>query len=356
MPEAPLVDVHHIGLGETGNETWARNIVRTLESDGQDPVDYVITSAGVAEVGVPPERLHLVGHSSARRLAAEVPAYLRRLDASVVLTQYTLPITRTPGVVVVHDVSFVLPGSREWIPAKTLLRLRMTIGVSIRRARFVIVPTEYTRAQLLEHYRVPPERVLLAPLALDPALARKLGERPPSRSRPIVLCVGTVLPRKNLPVVAQAVRQLRAAGNDVRLRLVGPVRPPGERHLAQMRSLLGEALEVVGAVSEEQLAREYAAASVLAYPSLHEGFGLPLLEGMAAGVPVVSSNATCLPEVAGGAALLVAPKDVIGWATAIEEALNRPEARQAAGRERVRLFTWERTGAVVRHALNHAAG
>jgi alpha-1,3-rhamnosyl/mannosyltransferase len=89
---------------------------------------------------------------------------------------------------------------------------------------------------------------------------------------------------------------------------------------------------------------------------LHEGFGLPLLEGMAAGVPVVSSNATCLPEVGGDAALLVDPSDTAGWARAIRAALDAPEARVQAGFERARDFSWERTGAVIREALERAAG
>jgi glycosyltransferase involved in cell wall biosynthesis len=354
VPHAPLVDVHHIGLGETGNETWSRNVLRVLESDGGQALDYAATTA--ARGLVPGERLHVVSGSSARRLAVDLPRLLRRLHSSVVLTQYTLPPTSVPGVVVVHDVSFVLPEARAWIPRRTLLRLRLSIGLSVRRARFVVVPTEYTRRQLLRSYPVPEERVLLAPLALEPGLVvdQRVPRDPTAPHR--VLCVGTVLPRKNLPVVADAVHALRGDGLDVRLRLVGPVRPPGEADLARMRERLGDALEVVGAVSAAELSREYATADVLAYPSLHEGFGLPLLEGMAAGVPVVSSNATCLPEVGGGAALLVDPSDTAGWATAIRAALDAPEARVQAGLERVRDFSWERTGAVIREALERAAG
>jgi glycosyltransferase involved in cell wall biosynthesis len=123
-----------------------------------------------------------------------------------------------------------------------------------------------------------------------------------------------------------------------------------------MTDLLGDALEVVGAVSPMQLVEEYKSAHVLAYPSLHEGFGLPLLEGMAAGMPVVSSDATCLPEVAGDAAALVPPSDVEGWANALAEALAEPDRRSAAARARLDAFSWERTGAVVREALVRAAG
>jgi glycosyltransferase involved in cell wall biosynthesis len=258
--------------------------------------------------------------------------------------------------VVVHDVSFVEPASRAWIPPRTLARYRLTIGTSIRRASAVVVPTEYTRRQLLAHYRIDPERVLLAPLALDPDLARSLAVARTPYDVPTVLCVGTLLPRKNLPVVAEAVASLRRQGSPARLRLVGPVRPAGEQDLQRMRELLGDALDVVGAVSPEQLVREYASASVLAYPSLHEGFGLPLLEGMSAGLPVVSSSATCLPEVAGDAAALVAPEDAHGWAAAIAEALEDPDRRRLQAEQRIQQFSWEAAGAVVRSALERAAG
>lgn len=351
---APLVDVHHLGLGETGNETWSRNVVRVLEADGGPKVEYAATELGRDEL--PADRFHLVGGSSARRLVVELPRLVRSLRSSAVLAQYTLPLVRVPGVVVVHDVSFVEPASRAWIPPRSRARYQLTIGTSIRRARVVVVPTDYTRQQLLAHYRLDPERVLLAPLALDPDLAASLDVPRTPYDVPTVLCVGTLLPRKNLPVVAEAVARLRRQGSEVRLRLVGPVRPAGEADLQRMTGLLGDAVDVVGPVSPQQLVREYASASVLAYPSLHEGFGLPLLEGMAAGIPVVSSSATCLPEVAGDAAALVAPDDVAGWAAALQDALERPDLRAVQAQARVRRFSWEATGAVVRTALERAAG
>lgn len=351
---APLVDVHHLGLGETGNETWSRNIVRVLEADGGTPVEYAATE--LARGQVPAERLHLVSGSSIRRLGRDLPRHIRALGTTVLLTQYTLPMVSVPGVVAVHDVSFLEPAARAWIPVKTLARYRLTIGTSIRRARVVLVPTEYTRQQLLGHYHVKPDRVMLAPLALDPGLAASLDAPRTPYEVPTVLCVGTLLPRKNLPVLAASVARLRRDGTEIRLRLVGPVRPAGQPDLRRMRDLLGEALDVVGPVSTEQLVREYASATVLAYPSLHEGFGLPLLEGMAAGLPVVSSSATCLPEVAGEAAALVDPADVAGWAAALQDALEHPGRRQAEASERVRSFSWEATGEVVRSALERAAG
>ncbi len=357
MTGQPLVDAHQVAGRGTGNETWARNVVRVLEADGGAALHYAVTIAGAAELGLTSDRVHLVGKGSVQRLMVDLPRHLRRLESSAVVAQYTLPLTtRVPGVVVVHDVSFVTPEARAWIPPRSLLRYRVTIGTSVRVARRVLVPTEHTRDMLLRHYRVPEEKVLLAPLALDSDLSARLDRPRTPREFRTVLCVGTLLPRKNLPVVARAVARLRSSDGDVRLRLVGPVLKAGAADLALMKQLLGGALEVVGAVSDQALAVEYSSADVLAYPSVHEGFGLPLLEGMAAGLPVVASTATCLPEVAGDAALLVDPHDDLAWAAALREALARPEGLVVRGRARVSQFSWERTGVAVRQAIEEAIG
>jgi glycosyltransferase involved in cell wall biosynthesis len=362
-PQA-LLDVHQIGLGETGNETWARSVLGILEGhQGEQQgggYHYAVSPAGAAAVGqlVPTDRVHVVSGRSSRRLAFELPALLRRVKPAVVLAQYTLPLTRTPGVVVVHDISFERPEARVWVPTATLWRYRATIGASVRRASVVVVPTEYTRDDVVERYHLDPARVLLAPLAPDLELA-VLPRTAPPRDYRTVLCVGTVLPRKNLLVVAKAVAALRARGEDVRLRVVGPVRPAGEADVEAMRALLGTALEVTGPVPGERLAIEYQQADMLAFPSLFEGFGLPLLEAMAAGVPVVSSDATCLPEVAGQAALLVPPSDERAWADALGAVLAEPALAQRLARDgsaRAATYTWERTAAVVRQALDLAAG
>lgn len=355
-----LVDVHQLGLGETGNETWARNVLLELEAEPRDlEVEYAITRAALPQLSLDPARLHLVAGSSARRLLRDVPLAVRRAQAEVVVAQYTLPLVRVPGVVVIHDLSFESRESRAWIPPATRARYKATIGTSARRARVVLAPTEYTRRELIERYRLRPERVLLAPLALDPALAPRAAPRRSQRSHHVVLCVGTLLPRKNLPVVAQAVCRLRAGGDDVRLRLVGPVRDAGRDDLGRMQAMLGEALDVVGMVSQEQLLREYEEADVVALPSKFEGFGFPLLEAMAAGTPVISSTATCLPEVSGGAALLADPDDVLEWETALRRVLGDDDlARELRrrGLTRVGDFSWAHTRQVLQDGVGLALG
>ncbi len=356
MSRGAFVDVHQIGQGETGNETWARNLVEVLEADAMEPLDFGVTGPGLVDVD--PARVHLLPGSSAARLLVDLPRALRRLRSSAVLTQYTLPVSRTPGVVVIHDVSFLAPEAGQWLSPATRLRYAATIGASARRARVVVAPTSYTRDRLVEHYRLDPAKVLVAPLAVDRRLGRLINqaERPDASRQRVVLCVGTLLPRKNLPIVARSVGRLGAGGRDVRLRLVGPVRSGGQADLALMRQVLGDALEVVGVVSQEQLVQEYLRADVLAFPSRYEGFGLPVLEAMAAGTPVVCSSATCLPEVVGDAAVLVDPLDELAWVAGLGAVLEDPQQLGAQGRARAAAFTWEATGAVVRDALDRAVG
>ena len=356
----PLLDVHHLGAGQTGNETWARCVARALEDDGGRPFDLAVTRAGRPHLPptVSDDRIAPVSSSGARRLALDLPVTVRRRRSSALVVQYTLPLVRVPSVVVVHDLSFERPEAEEWLGRATVLQYRARVRGSVRRASRVLVPTQWTKQDLLQTYAVPEERVLVAPLAVDPALQSALQAPPEPDGRLVVLAVGTVLPRKNLAVAASAVRQLRDAGSDVCLRLVGPTPDAGGATLADLHRRLPVGLEVVGAVTPRELAAEYRSASVLVCPSRFEGFGLTLLEAMAAGLPVVSSHATCLPEVAGDAALLVDPDDVSAWAGAIGQVLGDDQVRErliSLGRLRCSRYSWAETARVLRTALGEVS-
>lgn len=359
MSAPVLLDAHHLGLGATGNETWSRCVLAALEEDGGDPWDYAVPEAGRQLLPqIDPRRVHTVSSSSARRLLVDVPRLVRKFAPTAVVAQYTLPAVRVPGVVVVHDLSFESPQARQWLSWKSVLRYRATVRWSVRRAGAVVVPSQWTRDDLLRHYDVDGDRVLVAPCAVDPDLVAAL-ERPASAigTQRVVLAVGTVLPRKNLEVVARAVARMRASGDAVTLRLVGPVPQAGVATLGSLRTLLPEGLEVWGAVTAERVAEAYTSSSVMAFPSWYEGFGIPVLEAMVAGLPVVASNATCLPEVVGDAGLLVDPRDEAGWKQALADAMGSRAADLAeAGPRRARTFSWTTTASVVRRAVETAQG
>lgn len=353
-----LLDLHDLGHRQTGNESWARSLSAALfEVDGPGSYDVALVGCGnPGDVDLLPYRRQVqVSSNSVRRLALDLPAAMRRLGTSAVLVQYTSPLSRVPTVVAVHDLSFEDPRAAEWLPPATRLRYRATIRASVRRSAHVLVDSEYTRQDLVRRYGTDPAHVTVVPLAVDPRFAEILRSTPEDRSgRPTVLIVGNVLPRKNLPVVARAVQVLRDRGSDVVLRVVGSVHKTGTSDATETCRQLGDAVSFIGYVTQERLARELRSAHVLAFPSLFEGFGIPVLEAMVAGLPVVVSDRTSLPEVAGSAALVATADDVGSWADALGSALlpSRGARLRAAGAARAADFSWERSAGLVSRVLS----
>ena len=357
MTGVPLLDLHHLGHRQTGNESWARSLAAALfELDGPGAYDMAITSAAPAEdlAQLPARTRVLVSGSSARRLALDLPRSMRRLGTSVVLVQYTVPVSRVPAVVMVHDLSFEDPRAAEWLPLPARLRYRATVRASVRRAAHVLTVSEHSKADLVRVYRLDPARVSVVPNAVDPRLAGLLSTTPQDRAgRTTVLVVGNVLPRKNIPVVARAVRLLRDRGDDVVLRIVGTVARSGRADARVTKQLLGDAVSMTGYVTQQQLAGELRGAHLLAFPSLFEGFGIPVLEAMAAGLPVVVSDRTSLPAVVGDAGSVVPAEDPEAWAEALRAALAPDETARLveAGHQRAAAFTWPAAAATVSAVL-----
>ena len=358
-----LIDVHHVGGRQTGNETWAANIARELATLATaDRLVFAATAAGRNEVtaltGVEPR---IVSGSAVRRVAIDLPRAARATRASALLVHYTMPLTRRPCVVVVHDLSPFDVDSSEWLPLAFRARVRSSIRRSARAAAEVLVPSEFTRRGVVERFQVDPARVSVAPNAVDPGLAQLIDAAPRPESRTgaqRVIVVGNVLPRKNLATLATAIAGLRSDGVEVELRVVGRVPDAGREIEEQLRSRLGPAVSFTGYVTAEQLAAEYVAADLLAFPSRFEGFGIPALEAMYAGVPVVASDAGSLPEVVGDAGLVVPSLDVGAWTTGIGDLLTDPRRRSdllAKGRQRVTTYSWTASASTVLDALRTAS-
>ncbi len=241
-----------------------------------------------------------------------------------------------PLVVTVHDLAVL--HHPETFNLWTRQYSRQCVPRVVRAARLVIAVSESTKAEVVELLRVPEERVRVVPNGVGDAF----GPDGPAEDGDYVLAVGTLEPRKNLQRLAEATRSL-----GVELRVVGE---PGWGRVA-----LGGGVRLLGRVPDERLAALYRGARCLAYPSLHEGFGLPIVEAMACGAPVVTSRGGATEEVAGGAAVLVDPLDPRSIADGIERAASRREELRALGLSRARAFSWEATAAATAAVYREAA-
>jgi len=281
-------------------------------------------------------------------------------------TAYTAPRTRgVPIVVSVHDLALVrFPelGSAELrgVPARTRL--------AAAAARIILASSEATRRDLIELLGVPPDRIRVVHLGCDAAF-RPLpadGARTHVRDRyglaePYLLHVGTLEPRKNLARLIRAYGRLCAARRDApALLLVGERGWQYEGLFRLVEELkLGARVRFTARVPSADLPALYGAAAAFVYPSLYEGFGLPPLEAMACGTPVVCSNAAALPEVTGDAALLVDPYDEDALAAALEQVLDDSALRaslRARALDRARYFTWERCARATLTAYDDITG
>lgn len=362
-----LIDAHHIGAHATGNETWAvevaRGLARILARAGQDDeLLLAMTAAGERALATPRSVVPLVG-GSARRLLWDLPRAARREKANAILVQYTAPLSSVPAVVAIHDLSFTDPASRQWIPPVERARMRATIHWSADRAARIVALSAHTAKDLQVRWSIDPERIVVAHPAVGSERRTRLQAQPREGSLPgdrpqTVLAVGNVLPRKNLIVLGTAVRTLRHRGLGVNLRLVGQVPPAGERVRTELERICGRWLTVSGYATEDELIGAYHEADAFCFPSLYEGFGLPVLEAMTAGVPTIVANATALPEAAGDAGALVDPHDPTAWADTLERVLT--DQSEAAGMRSRGLahsarFTWDATAEHVLDTLRMVA-
>jgi glycosyltransferase involved in cell wall biosynthesis len=202
---------------------------------------------------------------------------------------------------------------------------RLLVPRVVTRARRVIAISDFTRRELVELLGVPVERIRV--IGVPPGEA--FAPEGPVADGDYVLAVGTLEPRKNLERLVEAARRA-----DVELRIVGPRGWGGVR-------TNGAGVRWLGELPDAELARLYRGAVCLAYPSLYEGFGIPVLEAMASGTPVVTSAGGATEETAGGAAVLVDPRDAASIAAGIEQAASRREELRRRGLERARAFSWD---------------
>jgi glycosyltransferase involved in cell wall biosynthesis len=317
-----LIDADVLGRQRTGDETYVANLLRELPAVAGDFRFVAVTRHPEL---IPPgvEPLELPARSQELRMAWTLPRLMRRVRPDLAHFQHALPLRcPAPAVVTIHALSF--ERDPKLLGRKDRLVFRTVVPRAVRKAVRVIAVSERTKADLVELYGVSPERITVTHHGIDPVFTP--GGHPDSYA----LFVGTIQARKDPLAAADA-----AAAAGLRLVVVGPTR---DRELA--RQLERRGAELRGYLERPALADVYRGAACLVLPSRYEGFGLPVLEAMACGTPVVAAPEPALREVAGDAALYAERE---GLPDALRQAVREHDRLAAAGVERAKLFSWRET-------------
>lgn len=353
------LDAHWLGARMTGNETYTLGLLRGLAQLGSShQYDIFVSNLGVVPsdlASVRKFRWHVLRSNwPPLRVPMVLPLMAKHLGAEILHTNYIAPpYVPCPSVVTVYDVSFA------FFPHYFSCRLRWILSTlvpfSVKRAAKVITCSNHTKKDMIKLYSLPASKidVIYGAVGKDfrdsleketiQSVRRKYG-----LSAPYILAVGNIEPRKNIRRVIEAYALLRGRGQVThRLAVVGQARlgAPEIRSLVHEKGL-EDSVAFTGYVPAVDLPYIYAGADLFIFVSLYEGFGLPVLEAMACGTPVICSNTSSLPEVAGDSALMVNPYDVEQIASAMEHVLRNHELRETLrqkGLVRASCFSWEET-------------
>ncbi|HSN76654.1 MAG TPA: glycosyltransferase family 1 protein [Anaerolineae bacterium] len=399
------IDAHMVGERETGNETYTLNLARALlRLTGRDPKGFSWDALGPQNAtqelpatrrtqqrrfGSSPRFFLLATHPD--RLHAALPELRASLNAQVVglrpanallripfglpwaalrgsfdllhVTYNAPPLSPCPTVVTIHDISF--EHYPQFFSLRDLLILKTLTPLSARRAAHILTVSQHAKQEIIDRYGLPPDKITVTYEAAseqfqpvtDPAVLQAVRVKYGIGDGPFVLALGNLQPRKNIARLVKAFAQVAATRQSPSYPVTQLPSHPSlviagkaqwrESEVFQAVQQAGLEGRVVfpGYVDDADLPALYSAATVFVYPSLYEGFGLPPLEAMACGTPVISSNAASLPEVVGDAALLIDPTDTAALARALHDVLTQPALQadlRARGLRRAAMFSWER--------------
>ncbi|HEY8203887.1 MAG TPA: glycosyltransferase family 1 protein [Pyrinomonadaceae bacterium] len=367
------IDAHSVGTQLAGNESYAVNLIEALaEIDQANRYTLYVTKRSALDrfrnrwANFTVKRT--LPHTPLVRIPITLSAELRRNPVDVLHVQYTAPpFAPCPVVATIHDLSFEhLP---ETFNRRSRTQLRVTVRRTARNAAQILTLSEFSRRDIIETYKIDPERVSVTPAAAPSHFAEVTDETELRRirltygiKRDYILALGSIQPRKNLVRLINAFAALRnkRAGLTLPQLVLAGKRGwlEAETIRAAKQSDAGKDILFVGYVPETDLPALYSGALCFAYPSYFEGFGLPVVEAMLCGTPVIAGNRTSLPEVVGSAGVLVDPFDEAAIAEGLAELIENPDYRaqlRVKGFERAKTFSWKTTARLTLQAYERAS-
>lgn len=363
------IDIRNIGRQRTGSEAVVLELTKNVLRLDQDNEYFLLTDTDDLDVmGNIKKSLDLEGKGNAKIVSLRaknkfawalwaVPRYLRKERLDVFHTEYILPFfipKNTKAITHIHDVSF--EAHPEMIKKSDLLFLKFLIPRSIEKASRVIAVSEFTKKEIVKYYKTDPQKI---DLVYNAVKEKELIIRSKDREEELrkkyglpekyVLYLGTLQPRKNVGALIEAFAMIKDQISDTKLVIVG------NKKAHNFDEKIDEAIErndlkndviFPGFVDEKDKLEMMGMAHVFAFLSFYEGFGLPLLEAMSQGVPVLSSRSSCLEEIGKNACLFVDPKDLDEIKNKLYTICTDEELRNGlvdSGKKRVNFFSWEKS-------------
>lgn len=367
------IDAHSVGAQLGGNESYATNLIEALaEIDQTNRYTLYVTQPVALERfnnRWPNFQVKLtLPHTPLVRIPLTLSRELRQHPVDLLHVQYTAPpFAPCPVVTTIHDLAFEhLP---ETFNRRSWMQLRLTVRRTARRAAQIITLSDYSCRDISHTYGIPPERITVTPAAApshfapvtDETALRRIREKYEIRGD-YILSLGSIQPRKNLVRLIEAYSCLRGGWREVKLPQLVLAGKRGwlesETLRAAERNALDRDIVFTGYVPEPDLVGLYSGATCFVYPSYFEGFGLPVVEAMQCGVPVIAGNRTSLPEVIADAGLLFDPFDTQALVNALMRVIGNPAYRaelSAKGLERAKNFNWKTTARLTLNAYQVAA-
>jgi len=361
------IDAHAIGQHLTGNETYIRNLLNNFVrlDKHAEFVAYLSRERVFCEV---PDRFikRLVPQNPYFRIGFDLSRKTRQDSPDLLHVQYTAPLNcSVPIVATVHDLSF--REHPEYFTRYRAWQLRLSVKRTVKRAARILTVSEFSKKSILRAYGLPEEKVIVIPNGVSKEfrpIGREVARRAlePHLRAPFILCVSDVQPRKNHLKLVTAFERLLSAHPQLphHLVVVGKetwFSPIVKAAAAKLR--VADRIHFTGFVSEDDLLRYYNACDLFVYPSLYEGFGLPILEAMACARAVACSNTSSMPEVADSAALLFDPNSIEQIVSAMADLLLDSALRgrmERLGVQNAAKFSWETSAARTLDVYYEVAG